>query len=55
MKSYKNTVLQNKGFNYLNDAIVIIEKEVNQDASEVKTEGNIIKIDYATKEIVLKI
>ena len=47
LKNYKNSVLQNKGFNYLNEAIAIIEKEVNEDASAVKTEGNIIKINYS--------
>lgn len=47
LKGYKNSVVQNKGFNYLNEAIAIIEKEVNQDASAVKTEGNIIKINYS--------
>lgn len=45
--SYKNKVLENKGFNYLNEALEIIEKEVNQDASSIKTEGNIIKISYS--------
>ena len=47
VKSYKNSVVQNKGFNYLNDAIVIIDKEVNKKAGVVKAEGNIIEIDYA--------
>ena len=47
LKGYKNSVVQNKGFNYLNEAIAIIEKEVNQDAIAVKTEGNIIKINYS--------
>lgn len=47
LKGYKNSVVQNKGFNYLNEAVAIIEKEVNQDASAVKTEGNIIKINYS--------
>lgn len=47
VKSYKNSILQNKGFNYLNDAIVIIDKEVNYKAMEVKTEENIIKINYS--------
>lgn len=46
VKSYKNSVLENRGFNYLNDAIFIIEKEVTQNAREVKTEGNIITINY---------
>ncbi len=46
LKNYENTVLKNKGFNYLNEAIAIIEKEVNQQAQTVKTEGNIIKINY---------
>ena len=44
VKSYKNSLLQNNGFNYLNSAIVMIDSEVNQYASEVKTEGNIINI-----------
>jgi len=30
MKSYKSGVEQNKGFNYLNEAMAVIEKEVNQ-------------------------
>lgn len=47
LKSYKNTILENKGFNYLNESIPIIEKEVNEAASIVKTEGNIIKINYS--------
>ena len=45
--SYKNKVLENKGFNYLNEALEVIEKEVNQDASSIKAEGNIIKINYS--------
>jgi len=45
--SYKNKVLENKGFNYLNEAIELIEKEVNLDASSIKAEGNIIKIYYS--------
>lgn len=44
VKSYKNSLLQNNGFNYLNSAIVMIDSEVNQYASEVKTDGNIINI-----------
>lgn len=47
LKNYKNYVLENKGFNYLNEAIAIIEKEVNEDASSVKTENNIIMINYS--------
>lgn len=47
LKNYKSSVTQNKGFNYLNEAIAIVEKEVNQNVSVVKTEGNIIKITYA--------
>ena len=46
LKSYKNTVSQNKGFNYLNEAIATIEKEVNMNTSSVKAEENIIKINY---------
>ena len=46
LKNYKNDVLENKGFNYLNEALSIIEREVNEDAKEVKTEDNIIKISY---------
>lgn len=45
MKSYKNSLLQNNGFNYLNSSIVMIDSEVNQYASEVNTEGNIININ----------
>jgi len=44
VKSYKNSLVQNNGFNYLNSAIVMLDTEVNQYASEVKTEGNIINI-----------
>jgi len=47
MKNYKNNVLDNKGFNYLNEALTTIEKEVNEKASIVRTEGNIIKINYS--------
>ncbi|MBU3189142.1 prepilin-type N-terminal cleavage/methylation domain-containing protein [Clostridium bowmanii] len=47
LKNYKNSVIENKGFNYLNEAISIIEKEVNEDSKDVKTEGNIIKISYS--------
>jgi len=46
LKNYKNNVIENKGFNYLNEAIAIIEKEVNGEAIKVKTEENIIKISY---------
>ena len=46
VKSYKNSVVQSKGFNYLNESIAIIEKEVNQKAIVVKAEGNIVKINY---------
>jgi len=46
VKSYNNSILQDNGFNYLNEALSIIEKEVNQTACEVKTEGNIIYINY---------
>jgi prepilin-type N-terminal cleavage/methylation domain-containing protein len=46
LKNYKNSVLQNKGFNYLNEAILFLEKEVNHEANYVKTEENIIKINY---------
>jgi len=46
MKSHKNGVVQGKGFNYLNEAMAVIEKEVNQNALDVKTEGNVIKISY---------
>lgn len=45
-KNYKNSVVQNRGLNYLSEAIAIIEREVNQAASSVKTENNIIKINY---------
>lgn len=46
VKSYKNIVAQNKGFNYLYEAIAIIEKEVNVVNSVVNTTGNIISINY---------
>lgn len=52
LKKYKNSVLQNKGFNYLNEAIAVIEKEINLGALEVKTEGNIIKIKYYDGNII---
>ncbi|MGH4125680.1 MAG: hypothetical protein ACREV6_22440 [Clostridium sp.] len=52
LKNYKNNVLENKGFNYLNEAIAIIEKEVNKDASTVKTEDNIIKINYSDETTI---
>jgi prepilin-type N-terminal cleavage/methylation domain-containing protein len=45
-KTYKKSVLENRGFNYLNEAISLIEKEINQEANHIKTEGNIIKISY---------
>jgi len=47
LKNYKNILLENRGFNYLNEAIAIIEKEVNEEATTVKTEGNIIMINYS--------
>ncbi|MGH4138011.1 hypothetical protein [Clostridium sp.] len=47
LKNYKNNVIENKGFNYLNEAISIIEKEINEDSKDIKTEGNIIKISYS--------
>src|SRR5680860_1638815 len=47
MKTYKNSVVQNTGFNYLSGAISIIEKEVNLDAMNVNTEENVIKIKYS--------
>ncbi|MBK5241296.1 type II secretion system protein [Clostridium sp.] len=47
LKKYKSDVLQNRGFNYLNEAIAMIQREVNLDATEVITEGNIIKIKYS--------
>lgn len=46
LKKYKYNVIQNKGFNYLSESIAVIQKEVNLNASEVITEGNIIKIKY---------
>ncbi len=46
MKSYKNSVVQNNGFNYLNEAISIIEKEINQHSATVTTVDNVIKINY---------
>ena len=36
LKNYKNNVLENRGFNYLNEAIAIIEKQVNEHASVCK-------------------
>ena len=45
VKSYKNSVVQNNGFNYLSEAIATIEKEVNYLVRDVKTEGNIININ----------
>jgi len=45
VKNYKNSILQNSGFNYLNSAIFMIDTEVNEYASKVVTEGNIITID----------
>ena len=45
VKNYENSVIQNKGFNYLNEAIAVINKEVNQNDKDVKTEENIIKIN----------
>jgi len=45
MKSYKNSIVRNSGFNYLNSAVFMIESEVNEHASKVKTEENIITID----------
>lgn len=52
LKKYKSSVLQNKGFNYLNEAIAVIEKEINLGSLEVKTEGNIIKIKYFDGNII---
>ena len=52
LKNYRNSVVQNKGFNYLSESIAVIEREVNQNARSVKVEGNIIKINY-TDEITL--
>lgn len=45
VKSYKNSLVQNSGFNYLNSAIFMIDSEVNEYAKCVKTDGNIITID----------
>jgi Tfp pilus assembly protein PilE len=47
LKNYNSNVLENKGFNYINEAIAIIEKEVNEESTTVKTEDNIIKINYS--------
>lgn len=52
LKNYKNTVLQNKGFNYLSEALAIIEKEVNLDTNKVIAEGNVIKIECFDGTIV---
>jgi len=46
VKSHNISVLQDKEFNYLNEAIAIIDREVNMYAVEVKTEGNILNISY---------
>ncbi|MFT5874031.1 MAG: prepilin-type N-terminal cleavage/methylation domain-containing protein [Clostridium sp.] len=45
VKSYKNSVVQNNGFNYLSEATEIIQKEVNYMARDVNTEGNVITIN----------
>ena len=47
LQNYKNTVLQNKGFNYLSEALAIIEKEVNMNTNKVITEGNVINVEYS--------
>ena len=47
LKSYKVTLLQSKGINYLSEALAIIEKEVNQDSNKVITKENVIKISYS--------
>lgn len=52
LKKYKSSVLQNKGFNYLNEATAVIEREINLGALEVKTEENIIKIKYYNGNII---
>ena len=52
VKNYKNTLLQNSGFNYLNTAIVMIDSHVNQFASEVKTEENVINMKGFVEENV---
>ena len=52
VKIYKNSVVQDNGFNYLNDSIAIIEREVNSKSREVKTEENIIKIYYSDKTTI---
>jgi prepilin-type N-terminal cleavage/methylation domain-containing protein len=52
LKKYKSSVLQNKGFNYLNEATAVIEREINLGALEVKTEENIIKIKYFDGNII---
>lgn len=46
LKKYKNDLLQNRGFNDLNEAISVIQREINLEANQVKTEGNVIKIEY---------
>ncbi|MBX4265247.1 type II secretion system protein [Clostridium estertheticum] len=44
VKTYKTSVVQNNGFNYLSEAIAIIEKEVNYLSRDVIIEENVIKI-----------
>jgi prepilin-type N-terminal cleavage/methylation domain-containing protein len=44
-KIYKNSVLQNRSFNYLNEAISLIEKEIKQEADKIETNDNVIKIN----------
>jgi len=45
VKSYKNSILQNNGVNYLNSSIFMIDTEVNEFARNVVTAGNKITID----------
>ena len=52
LKNYKNNIMQNRGFNYLREALVIIDKEVNLNANKVTTEENIIKIEYSDETTV---
>lgn len=51
-KSYKNSVLQNRSFNYLNEAIALIEKEINREANQIETNNNVIKLNYFKDNMV---
>lgn len=51
-KIYKNSYLQNRSFNYLNEAMSIIEREINLESRQVETNENIIKINYFKDDTV---